>query len=46
MADFLTPKQRSALMATVRSRGNQTTEVALAILLRRFEHKVPHWNGT
>lgn len=36
MADFLTPKQRSALMATVRSRGNRTTEVALAILLRRY----------
>jgi DNA mismatch endonuclease (patch repair protein) len=35
MADFLTTAKRSALMATIRSRGNKETELALAKLLRR-----------
>ena len=34
MADVLTRKKRSAVMAAVRSRGNKQTEVVLAKLLR------------
>jgi len=34
MADWLTPQQRSHNMASIRSRGNATTEGALATLLR------------
>jgi DNA mismatch endonuclease (patch repair protein) len=41
MADFLTKKQRSALMATIHSRGNKDTEVALAKLFRR--HQITGW---
>lgn len=35
MADTLTPEQRSARMALVRGRGNQSTEEAVADTLRR-----------
>ncbi|NBV56052.1 MAG: very short patch repair endonuclease, partial [Verrucomicrobia bacterium] len=34
MADRLTVAQRSALMSKVRARGNATTELALARILR------------
>jgi DNA mismatch endonuclease, patch repair protein len=34
MTDWLTPQQRSHNMASIRSRGNATTEAALAALLR------------
>lgn len=34
MADFLSVPQRSALMATIRSRGNMRTELVLVALLR------------
>lgn len=34
MADILTPKQRSALMARIRSAGNASTELRLVALLR------------
>ena len=34
MADILTPKQRSALMACIRSAGNASTELRLVALLR------------
>ncbi len=34
MADFLTREKRSALMATIKSRGNKRTELVLAKLLR------------
>jgi DNA mismatch endonuclease, patch repair protein len=36
MADFLTRAKRSALMSTIRSRGNKDTELVLARLLRRY----------
>jgi DNA mismatch endonuclease (patch repair protein) len=41
MPDFLTKAKRSALMATIRSRGNKDTEVALVKLFRR--HKIIGW---
>lgn len=34
MADIRTPKQRSALMARIRSAGNASTELRLVALLR------------
>jgi DNA mismatch endonuclease, patch repair protein len=36
MPDFLTKSKRSALMATIRSRGNKDTELLLVKLLRRY----------
>lgn len=41
MADFLTIAQRSARMASIRSRGNKRTELALARLLR--ERRITGW---
>jgi len=41
MPDFLTKAKRSALMSTIRSRGNKDTELALARLLRR--HGITGW---
>ena len=41
MSDFLTKAKRSALMATIRSRGNKDTELALAKLMRR--HGITGW---
>src|SRR5262245_39487054 len=35
MADWLTPEQRSRNMASIRSRGNRTTELAFLRLLRK-----------
>src|SRR5687768_18611420 len=34
MADFLTKRQRSALMSSIRNRGNKDTELLLARLFR------------
>jgi DNA mismatch endonuclease (patch repair protein) len=36
MPDFLTKSKRSALMATIRSRGNKDTELKLLQFLRRY----------
>lgn len=36
MADFLTKAKRSALMASIRSRGNKDTELAFIKILLRF----------
>jgi G:T-mismatch repair DNA endonuclease (very short patch repair protein) len=36
MADTLSKKQRSAVMAKVRSHGNKATEIALLKLMRRM----------
>ena len=41
MPDFLTKAKRSALMATIRSRGNKGTELALVRLLRL--HRITGW---
>src|SRR6266567_3024640 len=41
MPDFLTKAKRSALMATIRSRGNRDTELALIRVLRR--HRITGW---
>ena len=41
MADVFTKAKRSEVMAQIRSRGNQDTELALAKLLRR--HRVTGW---
>ncbi len=36
MADMFTPKQRSENMSRIRSRGNQTTELRLIAIMRRY----------
>ena len=41
MADFLTKKQRSALMSSIKGKGNKDTELALMRLLRR--HRITGW---
>lgn len=41
MADILTKKKRSELMARIRGRGNQDTEVVMVKLLR--QHKLNGW---
>lgn len=41
MADFLTKKQRSALMASIKGKGNKDTELALMEILRR--HHITGW---
>jgi DNA mismatch endonuclease (patch repair protein) len=41
MPDFLTKAKRSALMATIRSRGNKDTELVLARLFKR--HHITGW---
>ena len=41
MADVLTKKKRSEVMAKIRGRGNKTTEAVLAKLLRL--HKLTGW---
>jgi DNA mismatch endonuclease (patch repair protein) len=41
MADVFTQAKRSAVMARIRSRGNQDTELVLARLLRA--HKISGW---
>lgn len=41
MADFLTKKKRSALMAAIRSRGNKDTELAFVRILRA--HRIVGW---
>lgn len=41
MADFLSPSERSRRMSRIRSRGNQTTEVAFALLLRK--NRITGW---
>ena len=41
MADVFSKKKRSEVMARIRSRGNQATEVALAKLFRR--HQITGW---
>ena len=41
MADVFSKSKRSEVMARIRSRGNQATELALAKLFRR--HKITGW---
>lgn len=41
MPDFLSQAKRSALMATIRSRGNRDTELVMVNLFRR--HRVTGW---
>jgi DNA mismatch endonuclease, patch repair protein len=41
MVDVFNKKKRSEIMSRIRSRGNQTTEVALIRLLRR--HRITGW---
>jgi len=41
MADVFSKSKRSEVMAQIRSRGNQATELALAKLFRR--HKITGW---
>src|SRR6267142_2018866 len=41
MADVLSTAQRSALMGRIRGRGNESTELAMARLLR--EHGLSGW---
>ena len=41
MADILTKKKRSAVMAKIRGRGNKATEVVFANLLRA--HRLTGW---
>lgn len=41
MADIFTVEKRSLVMAAIRGRGNRTTEVRLASLLRR--HRITGW---
>lgn len=41
MADFLTPSQRSALMASIKGRANKRTELVLAALFRH--HGMKGW---
>jgi DNA mismatch endonuclease (patch repair protein) len=41
MADFLSKEKRSALMATIRAKGNKDTELALIKLFR--EHGITGW---
>ena len=43
MADFLTKKQRSALMSSIKGKGNKDTELALMRLLRR--HRITGWRN-
>jgi DNA mismatch endonuclease (patch repair protein) len=41
MADFLSKKQRSALMSSIKGKGNKDTELALIKLFR--EHRLTGW---
>jgi DNA mismatch endonuclease (patch repair protein) len=41
MADMFSPKRRSAIMARIRSTGNETTELRFVSLLKR--HKICGW---
>ena len=41
MADFLTKKQRSDLMSSIKGKGNKDTELALIKLFR--EHRITGW---
>jgi DNA mismatch endonuclease (patch repair protein) len=41
VTDFLTKTQRSVLMSAIRGRGNRTTEMAFAAILRR--HRITGW---
>jgi len=41
MVDFLSPQQRSRLMAAVRPQNNKTTELALVVLLKQA--KIVGW---
>ncbi len=41
MSDFLTKPQRSALMSSIKGKGNKDTELALITLFRR--HRITGW---